>query len=78
MEKLKEAERKFIQVRDTLLREEEENGHDSFSRTAYRFCWKKNYRFYAERTVEQAIACIKKETEEYLKGVNMRIVEYHG
>ena len=61
MERLKEAERKFIQVRDTLLREDEENGHDAFSRTAYRFCWKKNFRFYGEQTVEQAIESIKKE-----------------
>ena len=69
MDSLKEVERKFIQVRDTLLREEEENGHDAFSRTAYRFCWKKNWLFYAGHTVEEAIACIKKETEVYLNGI---------
>ena len=63
MGKLAEAEKKFIQVRDILLREQEESGHDAPSRAAYRLCWKKNFRFYGEQTVEQAIESIKKEVE---------------
>lgn len=51
--RIEEATRNFIKVRDKLNAPE--------TRVAFNLCWKKPYRFYREHSIDEAVQILKRE-----------------